>query len=163
MDIRAQRLIHASRTQASEFFLSLLVLPYRQPKHQAVQVIGNRDLAGQATAVAPIFDELQQTLLRAFGRGGADLLYPALVNIDVTSRAGADTPAIAVQVWNVVVQCGVSSGRSTLDRHDVFPTVGLDVRHGGHFLLVHCLDAIGTLLSVKFDRQIRETADQVGQ
>src|SRR5690606_2294653 len=123
---RATRDPTASSSRAS----IISVLAFRQAHDQAVQVVADADLAGQAAVRLHVLGEVQHGLLH--GRGAAGFGGGILVDIDVAGRAGAGAAAVGVDARHIVADRAFHDGKAGLDLDRVFGPVVLDVGDLGH-------------------------------
>src|SRR6185312_4859856 len=107
-----------------------LVLALGHPHDEAVEVVGDLDLAGEARVVLDVFGEVEHRLLHR--RLAAGLVDPGLVHIDVTGGAGAGAAAVGVDAGDVVLHGAVHHRQTRLHIHDVLGAVELDVGDLGH-------------------------------
>ena len=77
------------------------MLSFRQLDHEAVEGVGQRDLAGESRIVRALRHAVEHFLLgrRARSYPGA----PMRINIDMASRAGAIAPTISIDARHTVI------------------------------------------------------------
>ena len=91
----------------------------RRAHHQPVEFGRHLDLAGQPRVRPHVEGGVKLFFL--FGAGGADLVGPGFIDVDVTGRAGAAATAFGDDARNVVAQRGFHHGRAEF---------GFDIVHG---------------------------------
>jgi hypothetical protein len=77
------------------------MLSFRQLDHEAVEGVGQRDLAGESRIVRALRHAVEHFLLGR--RARSDPGAPVRININMASRAGAIAPTISIDARNAVL------------------------------------------------------------
>ena len=99
--------------------------------HQAVQLVADLDLAGEAASWASTFSA-KSSIDSSMAEGVAGLAAPGLVHIDVAGGAGAGAAAVGVDARDVVLDRPFHDRQAGLHVDDVLGAVVLDVGDLGH-------------------------------
>jgi signal transduction histidine kinase len=102
-----------------------LVLAFRHADDEAVQLVGDLDLAGKPAVGLHAFGEVEHGFLHDGRRAG--LVPPGLVDEDVAGGAGAGAAAIRVDAWDIVLHGAFHHGKAAADLGRVLGPVVSDV------------------------------------